>query len=59
MRKKKSLFIITAAFCSLLAVGTLSLSLISKGRFLAANSDNDPYVLNLNRNITASEISAG
>ena len=59
MRKKKSLFIFTAAFCSLLAVGTLSLSFISKGRFLAANSDNDPYVLNLNRNITASEISAG
>ena len=59
MRNKKSLFIVGAAFCSLVAVGTISLGLISKGHLFAAYGDTNPYVLNLNRSITSSEISAG
>ena len=59
MRNKKSLLIVTAAFCSLVAVGTLCLTLLSKEHFLRTFGDSNPYVLNLNRSITSSEIAGG
>ena len=59
MKNKKSLFIVTAAFCSLVAIGTLSLTLLSKGHFFVAHGNDNPYVLNLNRSITSSEIASG
>ena len=59
MKNKKSIFIVTAAFCSLMAVGTLSLTSLFKGNIFAAYGDNNPYVLNLNRSVTAGEIAAG
>ena len=59
MKNKKTLFIVAATFCSLLAVGALSLTLVPKVSRFAAYGDNNPYVLNLNRSITSSEITAG
>ena len=56
--KKKTIFLLAGAF-SFVAAGTLCLSLISKIHPFAAYGDNNPYVLNLNRSVSSSELSAG
>ena len=57
--KKRSIFLSAIATCSLAMAGTLCLTLIAKNHSLMTFGDNDIYVLNLNRSITSSEISAG